>query len=287
MKTLKTVALTVIIFLAATLGISGPAHAADYPVSDYLNSWRNKNGVQSLPADAQLNAIAQRAAETRQPVSEGQLPAEYQQGMLGYTYTTALKGSNGLAMEAMKTTIDGPLLLNAGWNRMGTGSAVVDGQTYAVVLLAKYPAKVAPPAVPQPAPAPVVDTPQPPSTPVIEEPPAQAQPEPAPVVAEVEPEPEPVKEEPKEEVKPTPSAEPSPTASPTPEVTETQEAEAVAVSNTDIPAGLSVKEVIQTLTGIASVGLALIALITMAFFLRHRKLGKQQDDDNNWITTTA
>lgn len=275
MKTLKAVLLIVLISLTTFLG-AGSATASELTVGDYFNSARNASGAQSLPSDAKLNALAQRSAETGNPVNGAEMPP----GDLGYTTYFGEGTSNQVTVDYMKTKSphrgDIP---NAKWTVMGYGSAVrSNGLTYGVVIVATYPAPVA-----MPAPAPVPVTQPPVKAPVQQAvvPQAPVEQAPAPVVEEppVEPAPAPVAEEaPKEEVSEapkvtaTPSPEPSEvTATPTPEPSET----VIATVDDNTPVSSSegnMTGVFRTATGIMTAVFALSSLLSLVMFIRHRRM---------------
>lgn len=291
MKTLKSLVLTILLTLTAILGLASPATASnDCQVADCFNVLRNDAKKPSIASDAQLNALAQRAAQTGEPVALSQIPGANRMSIL-----KGLGSSNTAAVDNYITKQNQvSLMMQDNWTAMGSGSSVrADGYVHTVSILVEYPRQAVAPA-PAPAP-PKVSNPQPAPQPIPEAPapaPAAAPVEQAPVEPVAEPvvEPEAPKEEkpveaPKDEK---PAAEPTPTETATPEPTET--AEAVVVNSNDDatpPAGLEFKEVVQKVSMPASGVLGLLSVLFLVLFLKHRKLSSNPADTGGLTATTA
>jgi hypothetical protein len=229
-KSLKSLLAVLLVAVLSVLGM-GVAQAADGSLSNYVNDYRNKAGLSSLPNKSELTQQAQQKAQQLAD-ADARVPKPVATSTL-----VPIQGS-GESVQSMfmNTWAVSPditsTMTNKRWTHIGSGEAKgASGKVYGVTLLAYY----EPPApVPVPVPAPVVDAAPPAVQAPIQEAPAPVveHPAPAPVQEPVQetPAPAPV-EAPKETpvATPTPTVEPTPTvsATPTPEPTAT-ETQAVA-----------------------------------------------------------
>lgn len=290
MKTLKSIALTIILALSAILGLASPASAfQDCKVADCFNVLRNNANMHSLASDPKLDAIAQRLAQTGEPLNPNEFPgAESVYRLIG------AGGSNTAAVDSYITKPDQrATMMQENWNAMGSGSSVrADGFVHTVSILVQYPKQAAAPApAPAPAaprPAPAVVNPQPQPQPEVQAP----APAPAPVEAPVE-EPAAEPEAPKEEK---PAEEPkdekadekvTPSATPSPEPTKTAEAVAATGNDSDGPSGTSLVDLVQKASLPASGVLGLLCILSTVMFLKHRRMSREPEDSGGATAVIA